>query len=275
MDASRASRPKARFAFKRTPTPRSSTPVSVASAASGGGAEAGTGAGAGAQAEASGPAASGPSGVSGASASGTGKGQARDDGYALSCRADTRLVAADIAPLLAAGSGATGATVTLSELSRCVVDLRGAPLRSVHLDRLARCVVLLPAGDGGGVGVLAHRLTHCALVLPACAQLRLHDSDAVLLALRVHSFPVIEGCTRIRTMPCPPELTGLAELADGLADGAADAAGRWDQVQDFDAPTGASGNWRALSREEQAQAARALAASLAAGTVDPALAAIP
>lgn len=243
MDASRASRPKAKFAFKRTPVASRSVTPSVASASSDG---------------------AGPSTIGEKARD---KKEGKDDGYAISGITGGRVTAEDITPRLSGTE--KDMTLTLSSLSHCLIDLGSTPLRNLHLDRLSQCLLLLPPSP---VGVLAHRLSSCVLSVPNCPQFRLHDSTGVVLALNIASYPVIEGCRAIYTMPCPPE------RKEGGTEGAqaeGQEEGRWNKVQDFDSPTGDSSNWRALTAEEQGKVMEAIRTSAESGKVEPALATIP
>lgn len=240
MDASRANKPKARFTFKRTPNAsRPSTPASTASAEGAGPSTAGTSAG--------------------------GK-EKKDEGYTIANVTGRVVTEKDITPPLTGSE--RDITLTLSSLEHCLVDLRACPLRNLHLDRLSSCLLLLPPSP---VGVLAHRLTTCLLSVPNCAQFRLHDSTGVVLCLGIQSYPIIEGCRSIFTMPSPSLETGEGQGQGEEAGG----EGRWNQVQDFDSPTGSSTNWRALTPNEQISVASAIGTSTETGNVDTALASIP
>lgn len=303
MDQSRAARPKARFAFKRGTGSRPTTPSGTP----------GTPGTPGAATPASSVegSAAGPSGAAG-SGSGTGGTQGgKDDGYTISDRSKARLTASDITPSLSPTSSSV--TLTLRSLTASLIDLRSAPVRNLHLESLTDCILLTPPGQA--VGILAHRLRRCVLLIPECNQFRLHDAENVVIGMGVRSYPVIEGCKGIYTMPCPSLsqlLTGeggAGEVGgaeggkghggDGGAEGSglgggglgggglggdvagAEGAGgrgeeinRWNQVQDFDSPTGSSTNWRALTPEEQAAVTGALAQSASTGDVEGVLASI-
>lgn len=267
MDASRASKPKARFAFKRTPTAsRPTTPASTSSADNATGTGTGTGPGAGPSV------AVGVGGEGGKGGKGAREKGKKDEGYTLSGRSGATLTAADIAPPLSPSGSERDITLTLSSLAHCLIDLRSCPLRNLHLDRLSSCLLLLPSSP---VGVLAHRLASCVLSVPNCAQFRLHDSSSVLLSLGIQSYPVIEGCRSIYTMPAPFREEEVQVGGEGGEGGQGQGEGRWDKVQDFDSPTGASSNWRTLTSDEQATVKDGIRTSVESGSVEPALASIP
>ncbi|KAL1410009.1 hypothetical protein Q8F55_004011 [Vanrija albida] len=128
--------------------------------------------------------------------------------YTLSSRANARLTAADYAP------HTESYTLTLSSLSRCVVDLRAsAHLTSLHAHDLRECVVLAPVLGGSA---MLSGLTRCVLLLGA-QQFRLHASSETAVFLHVGSLPVIEGCSAVFFGPHP-----------------AREGGQYAQVQDFD-----------------------------------------
>lgn len=249
MDATRASRPKAKFAFKRTPVASRSVTPSAASASSDG---------------------AGPSTAVEKAA------EKKDEGYTISGITGRTVTAADIVPRLSGTE--KDITLTLSSLDRCLVDLRSCPLRNLHLDRLSSCLLLLPPSP---VGVLAHRLSASVLSVPNCAQFRLHDSHDIVLVLGIQSYPVIEGCRAIFTMPSLELGAGEGgkeagkEAGAGGQGGESEEEGRWNKVQDFDSPTGDSTNWGALTSEEQEKVKSALRRSIETNDVEAALAAIP
>lgn len=258
LDATKTSKP--RFAFKRRATPAGgATPGSSSGATTPAGGDAGTTA----------DGAAGPSGshvtakntpAEGAatpSAAGASTGVAvgakpKGDGYALSSRSNCRLSVADVLPPVSAS--ATGITLTLSSLASCVIDLRFSPVRNVHADSLSGCALLLPPG----AGLLAHGLRRCLVTGEDFAQLRVHDSDSLVLAVDIASHPIIERCTKVYTMPA----------REG-------GKSRWDDVLDFDSPTGQSTNWRAMSAEEQGKLREGLGRTLQKGEAGDVLAAIP
>lgn len=211
LDAAKAARPKAKFAFKRA----ARTPASEPSVGAGGD-----------EPSAQSTHAAGPSAAAGPGGS-----------YALASRPRCLLSASDISPTPSADAGIT---LTVSGLTSCLVDLRAAPVRNLHLSSVRDCVLLLPAG----AGLLAHGLERCVLSARDCAQVRVHDSRELVLALGIDSFPIIEGCRRVFTMPTQGEEGG--------------GRGRWDAVLDFDCPEGHSPNWRPLREEEQERVRAAL-----------------
>lgn len=76
-------------------------------------------------------------------------------------------------------------------------------------------------------------------------------------------------------MPAPFREEEVQVGGEGGEGGQGQGEGRWDKVQDFDSPTGASSNWRTLTSDEQATVKDGIRTSVESGSVEPALASIP
>ncbi|KAF2859577.1 TBCC-domain-containing protein [Piedraia hortae CBS 480.64] len=105
-------------------------------------------------------------------------------------------------------------SVTLSNLTRCVVDFRSSSQRisSLMLSHLDRCLVLTGNVDG------PVHLTNVreSVILCQARQWRMHDSKDTRVYLHVSSRPIIEDCRSITFAPLPGDGTNM-----------------WNQVDDF------------------------------------------
>ncbi|KZV87786.1 TBCC-domain-containing protein [Exidia glandulosa HHB12029] len=128
--------------------------------------------------------------------------------------------------------------LTLSNISSCIVDLRGIAIASVHGKDLRRIVLLLPQIQGS---ILLDNCAQC-LVVVACHQFRMHTTTDTDVYLHIPSMPVVEHCQRVRFTSYPFDL------------GTVSAAGESQHfaVQDFDwILPGPSPNWSRLDEKER------------------------
>ncbi|CAG5099801.1 Similar to TBCC: Tubulin-specific chaperone C (Bos taurus) [Cotesia congregata] len=86
--------------------------------------------------------------------------------------------------------------VLLSDLTRCIVRIYGAP-STVHMINLKQCQVLIGPVSSS---VFANNCDSCTFAF-ACQQLRLHSSTDCTIYLHVTSRAIIEDCVKIKVAP--------------------------------------------------------------------------
>lgn len=132
-----------------------------------------------------------------------------------------------------------GRDVSLRDLEDCrviVLDQVGA----VHVHRLRRCEIVIGAVSSSA---LMHHCHECIFTF-AAKQLRLHDSNQVVLHLHTRSSPIIEHCKNIMFAPFDLAWPGLEELLQMASLGSPGEDGPWSDVQDFNwLKRQASPNW--------------------------------
>jgi len=174
------------------------------------------------------------------------------------------------------GSGELqGRDVALCNLEGCQVFLLDR-IGALHCHGLRRCEVLVGAVTSSA---LLYDCCSCVVTL-AAKQLRLHDSQEVLLHLHALSKPVIEHSSRILFAPYDLSYTGLdnhlseAALGQPAATGDlnGDGVAEWSDVQDFNwHRRQASPNWRVVPSELRRAPVELDIAQLPSGTLPPAL----
>lgn len=141
-----------------------------------------------------------------------------------------------------------GRDVALRDLQDCRIVLLDR-IGALHVQQLTRCEVVVGA-------VLSSALIHfckdCVFTL-AVKQLRLHDSENVLLHLHTLSGPIIETSKRITFAPWDITWDGGADLLAAASLGEfSGEAGAWSEVQDFNwLKRQASPNWRLVPAERR------------------------
>ncbi|EAL23055.1 hypothetical protein CNBA5800 [Cryptococcus deneoformans B-3501A] len=179
--------------------------------------------------------------------------------HTISCLANTI-----VRPELAPGTGAY--TLSLSSLSRCVIDLcppratgtgpeMGPPrapadgttcttttgqrpiLTALHAKDLEQCIMVAPVLPGSA---MLSGMVNC-LVIVGAQQFRIHSSTNTHVLLNVASLPVIEHCTNVAFGAYPSFLLSTQPAYES----------RHTQVQDFDwVRGGQSPNWSLLSKDQ-------------------------
>lgn len=178
--------------------------------------------------------------------------------HTISCLANTI-----VRPELAPGTGAY--TLSLSSLSRCVIDLCppratgtgpevGPPrapadgttwtaagqrpiLTALHAKDLEQCIMVAPVLPGSA---MLSGMVNC-LVIVGAQQFRIHSSTNTHVLLNVASLPVIEHCTNVAFGAYPSFLLSTQPAYES----------RHTQVQDFDwVRGGQSPNWSLLSKDQ-------------------------
>ncbi|KLT40172.1 hypothetical protein CC85DRAFT_330146 [Cutaneotrichosporon oleaginosum] len=175
LAASRADKPKSRFAFKRAP-PTGASASAPASASS-------------SRAHSASPASPASPVPPSSAPTPTPTPTPPATTYTLSAHRNRTLTPSDYA-------GVGSYTLTLSDLADCVVDLRASPgLTSLHARDMRRCVLLAPIMAGSAMLSDMHE---CAVALGA-QQFRLHDSADCALLLHTASMPVVERACKTLT----------------------------------------------------------------------------
>lgn len=132
-----------------------------------------------------------------------------------------------------------GRDVSLRDLEDCRVVLLDQ-VGALHVHRLRRCEIVIVAVSSS---LLMHHCHECIFTF-AAKQLRLHDSDQVVLHLHTRSSPIIEHCKRIMFAPFDLAWPGLEELLQRASLGSPGEDGPWSDVQDFNwLKRQASPNW--------------------------------
>lgn len=127
-----------------------------------------------------------------------------------------------IAPTVSASDAPSSCTI--SHLAHCVVDLTAAtantPFATLYLKDISDSLII-----GGVVAGPIHitEVVNSVLVI-ACRQFRMHDSEDVDVYLHTSSRPVIEECQGLRFAPLPETFSTPA---------IADSPNLWDQIDDF------------------------------------------
>eukprot|EP00444_Apocalathium_aciculiferum_P051850 CAMPEP_0183517964 /NCGR_PEP_ID=MMETSP0371-20130417/15222_1 /TAXON_ID=268820 /ORGANISM="Peridinium aciculiferum, Strain PAER-2" /LENGTH=394 /DNA_ID=CAMNT_0025715953 /DNA_START=41 /DNA_END=1225 /DNA_ORIENTATION=- len=158
-----------------------------------------------------------------------------------------------------------GEDVTLRRLEGCRIVLLDR-VGALHCHELRRCEIIVGAV---GSSALLYSCFDCVLTL-ATKQLRLHDSDNMLLHLHTLSGPVVEHCKRIAFAPYDLSYASVQEhmSAASLGTASAERSAPWADVQDFNwHKRQASPNWCILPEEHRrprAEVADAKAAAAAA-----------
>ncbi|WVW80833.1 hypothetical protein I302_102822 [Kwoniella bestiolae CBS 10118] len=151
-------------------------------------------------------------------------------------------------------------TLSLSDLSDCIIDLRPpgdtstssgktesevqAKLTAIHGKTLRRCILISPVVKGS---ILLDGVEGCLLVLGS-QQFRIHTSTDTTILLHVDSLPVIEHCSNLLFGGYPSNL--LENTIDSIP---IQRNTNYRKVQDFDWPLPSpSPNWSALSDQESA-----------------------
>jgi len=142
----------------------------------------------------------------------------------------------------------SGRDVTLQDMQGCRIVLLDR-IGALRCQRLRGCEILVGAVSSSA---LLYACQQCVVTV-ASKQLRLHDSEEILLHLHTLSGPVIEHSRRILvapfdlTYPAITEHWSAASLGTPLTDGSAEANAVWAQVQDFNwHKRQASPNWSVL-----------------------------
>eukprot|EP00930_Biecheleria_cincta_P046729 TRINITY_DN32266_c0_g1_i1.p1 TRINITY_DN32266_c0_g1~~TRINITY_DN32266_c0_g1_i1.p1 ORF type:complete len:371 (-),score=60.15 TRINITY_DN32266_c0_g1_i1:251-1363(-) len=132
-----------------------------------------------------------------------------------------------------------GRDVSLRDLEDCRVVLLDQ-VGALHVHRLQRCEIVIAAVSSSA---LMHHCHECIFTF-AAKQLRLHDSDQVVLHLHTRSSPIIEHCKNIMFAPFDLVWPGLEELLQKASLGSLGEDGPWSDVQDFNwLKRQASPNW--------------------------------
>lgn len=132
-----------------------------------------------------------------------------------------------------------GRDVSLRDLEDCRVILLDQ-VGALHVHRLRRCEIVIGAVSSSA---LMHHCHECIFTF-AAKQLRLHDSNQVVLHLHTRSGPIIEHCKNIMFAPFDLAWPGLEELLQMSSLGSPLEDGPWSDVQDFNwLKRQASPNW--------------------------------
>ncbi|CAM1504040.1 Fc.00g016310.m01.CDS01 [Cosmosporella sp. VM-42] len=146
-----------------------------------------------------------------------------------------------ILPSSAARATAAG---SLTELSRCIVDMSiptaaGAPFPGLAMKNISKSLIV--AGRVSGP-VHITGVSDSILVIIA-RQARIHECSNVDIYLHCGSHPIIEDCSGMRFAPLPAAYVTETEKS---------TENQWDQVDDFKwLKVGQSPNWSTLSEEER------------------------
>ncbi|KAF8635659.1 hypothetical protein AX15_000290 [Amanita polypyramis BW_CC] len=101
--------------------------------------------------------------------------------------------------------------ITISHLDHCIVNLTKSPesqseeaiqFSAVHVEKITNSVLILPMINGS---ILLYDLTNCVVAV-GCHQFRMHSSQKVHAYLSIPSSPVIEHCSEIQFTAYPDTL---------------------------------------------------------------------
>ncbi|KAL5514819.1 hypothetical protein ACEPAG_2135 [Sanghuangporus baumii] len=116
-----------------------------------------------------------------------------------------------LSPLPDSASSITGTDLTITSIDHCIVDIlpvvediRNDRLRprALHIRDVKNSVLILGYVQGS---ILAHNLERCVIVA-ACHQLRVHNSNHTRFHLHASSNAIIEDCTTLTFVPYPESL---------------------------------------------------------------------
>ncbi|BFI05987.1 tubulin-specific chaperone C [Marchantia polymorpha subsp. ruderalis] len=119
-----------------------------------------------------------------------------------------------------------GAELTLSNLNKCKVYLRGR-LTTLYIDSLRNCQIFVGPVTGS---VFIENVENSTLVL-ASHQIRIHSTKSTDFYVRVRSRPIVEYTTKNRFAPYAFSYLGIEE--DLRAANLAEETGLWEKVDDF------------------------------------------
>ena len=120
----------------------------------------------------------------------------------------------------------TGQDLSLSNLERCRVEIRGSP-QTLHLANISGCTILCGPVS---TSVMVDGCRDSSLVV-SCQQLRTHSSSTTDVYLHTTARAIIEDCSQIRVAPYNWAYPGIQE--DFTRSGLDTNVNHWDQIGDF------------------------------------------
>ncbi|MCO5613817.1 hypothetical protein L7F22_068095 [Adiantum nelumboides] len=134
------------------------------------------------------------------------------------------------------------------DLQGCIVDLRTKEdknidsIQALQLRDLKHCVIFAGRVDGS---VMIHDCQNCLLILE-CRQFRMHSSKNICVLISTKSIATIEDCTKIVFGPAVDSLLGAEKETDSAT------TYNIPKVQDFDhiSTLTPSPNWRSVGTED-------------------------
>lgn len=135
--------------------------------------------------------------------------------------------------------------VTLRNLTKCTVALRGSP-STLHIKRLTDCVVLTGPVS---TSIFMDDCAGCKFVV-ACQQLRLHTSTDIDVYLHVTSRAIMEDCTDVRVAPYSFKYDKLVE--DFVSANLDINTNNWTGIDDFNwLNVKQSPNWKVIQESDR------------------------
>ena len=128
--------------------------------------------------------------------------------------------------VILSGETVAGQDLSLSNLERCRVEIRGSP-QTLHLAHISRCTIL---SGPVSTSVMVDVCRDSSLAI-SCQQLRTHSSTSTDVYLHTTARAIIEDCQQIRVAPYNWVYPGIQE--DFARSGLDTAINHWDQIGDF------------------------------------------
>ena len=128
--------------------------------------------------------------------------------------------------VILSGEEVTGQDLSLSNLERCRVEIRGSP-QTLHLAGISGCTILCGPVS---TSVMVDGCRDSSLVV-SCQQLRTHSSSSTDVYLHTTARAIIEDCSQIRVAPYNWAYPGIQE--DFTRSGLDTNINHWDQIGDF------------------------------------------
>ncbi|KAH8097097.1 tubulin binding cofactor C-domain-containing protein, partial [Cristinia sonorae] len=118
---------------------------------------------------------------------------------------------------LPASSSLSGSQLTISDIDRCIIDLRSSQdddtLTAMHMKNVKNSILLLPLLSGSVILLDLHN----TILVVGCHQFRMHSSTHVNVYLSISSNPIIEHCSDIQFTSYPSSFSASASANEATS----------------------------------------------------------